>query len=200
MRKFILSTIFAATVLATGLQAAFIPPSFGLIPGDISGAAGQQVGWGFFIYNNDETNWISITSLNPAMQTNASIMASFTDFLSPLGGPTDFALAPGDFWYVDPFDFGSQAGAAAYEIAADAALNAVDTGILRLGFDVFDGNPLLGANSLGSFTLDDELSPLYSVTVTTSNLPEPPEVPEPATWGMAALALGAAGVLRRKQK
>lgn len=202
MRKLIMWGTLA--ILAAGgslMQAAEIPAFSLYWDSAVSGAGGSTVGWGFYVYNFDPVNWISITGVAPENRTNISLMTGFTDFMNLIGGPSGGAIAPEDGWFVPDFDFALQAGVGAYTINGAAIPGAGDSGIMRLSYDVYDGDPNSGGNYIESTQLDDFNSPTYSVTV--SGTPEQPsETPEPGT---AALFLPAGllvviGVHRRRNR
>lgn len=202
MRKFILWGTLALSALGGGglLHAAEVLGFYLYPDSSISGAAGSTVGWAFYIENSDAAHWMSITSVTPQFQSNPSLMTGFVDFLSPLGGNSGAAIAPLDYWWITDFDLGSEMGVGAYTINGAALVGAADSGILRLSYDVYDGDPLNGGSYVESILLDVDVSPSYELTVSGTPIP-PSEVPEPSTAMLSLpVALLAIVLHRRRQQ
>jgi hypothetical protein len=165
--------------------------SIQLIPlnGAVDGVAGASVGWGFAVtWTSTQGDWVSFTNtfLGSVAQdeTNPGLLASYTDFVGPQGGPVDFGLSPGT--WTEAFDGVSQ-GAGVYQIASDPSIavpGAQDTGQITFNFQVYSGDPLSAAQiGDGSYSYYGP-STAFSVTVDAT--------PEPATF---SLLLAVAGML-----
>jgi hypothetical protein len=164
--------------------------------GALTGNPGATVGWGFtatWTPGLDPTYWASITSVNLIDQTNAvGVFDGFVDFMSPQGGPFDYAFAPSgpNATWTQAFDAVSQGGVGAYTIRADAVPLALDTGYIQITYDVFDGDPLLGGQQQGG---DQTIAVPYSVQVAAVS-----EVPEPGAWLLVGPCLALLLVKRRR--
>ncbi len=161
--------------------------------GAVDGTAGSTVGWGFTVtWTSTSDDWISFTSTSlgslDQVETNPSLLASYTDFIGAQGGPVDFGLSPGFGSWTEPFDGVSQ-GVGAYQINSDPGVaipGAQDTGEITFNFQVFNGDPetaLQIGDSSYSYFAD---STAFSVTVDAS------AVPEPGSWLLCLTGVGAA--------
>jgi hypothetical protein len=151
--------------------------SFTLVPGsgNVSGAPGSTVGWGYSITNDSSTYWLVTTDLNadPFLNGTPNLIFDFPD------------LAPGAT-ATEPFDPIAPAGL--YELTWD---NSAPPGFANSGtFDVsaewWNGDPLNG----GSYVTDaPNEGQAYSATVTAT--------PEPAIIALLLTGLVGMGALRK---
>lgn len=169
--------------------------------GAVTGLAGQAVGWGFEVNWVGTNNWLSFTGSGLgsllAPQTNPSFLASYTDNIGFLGGPTSFAMMPNTTWLVEFAD----GGVGSYQISSNpllAIVGAEDTGQITFTYDVYDGDPLNGGNSLGGGSY---YGPETAFRVTVAGQTElPADLPEPASFlllGSGALII--AGITRSRK-
>ena len=155
------------------------------------GVAGASVGWGFTVtWTSTNGDWISFTSSSLGSvaqgETNPMLLASYSDFIGPQGGPLDFGLSPGASPWAQSFDGVSQ-GAGLYQITSDPSVavpGAEDTGQITFDFQVFDGDPL-SSSQIG----DGSYSYYGSSTAFSVTVDPPSSVPEPASLVLLASAL-----------
>lgn len=168
-------------------------PVFTITPsGDISGAPGSTIGWGFTITN--DRDYIEITSaqycVNPVnfpLVCNPSALGTFTDFISqfndiivgPPGGTDPTSVSQN-------FDPVLLTGVGSFAINPGASIGDGDAGQLVLTYNLTDLDPSdPNKMSLGT---DLVLSADASVSVVTSS------APEPGTAGLIFAALAAMAV------
>ncbi len=182
-------TIFTLILLASGLVAAPII-ELGPTNGQITGAAGSTVGWGFSL-TPDPNLWVSVIGSVLLTETDPSL-GLYTDFIGTLGGPVSFATPAGGATWTLSFKNATSEGVGSFEIASNAAVGAVNSGKLRISVEYFTGNPFTcGSCAAGSEDFDLE----YQITVT-----EPPagEIPEPSTYALCGLTLSLGWYLRKR--
>jgi hypothetical protein len=181
--------VLVAILLAGAVSAG---PVFTITPsGDVSGAPGSTVGWGFTITN--DTDYIEITSaqycVNPVsfpLVCTPSGLGTFNDFISqfndiivgPPGG-TDPTSVSQDF---DPI---LMTGVGSFVI--DPGASGGDAGQIVLTYNVTDLDP----NDPNAVTLGTDLVLSANASVNVST-------PEPGTAGLIFLALAGLGVARRR--
>lgn len=170
-----------AVVGALVAQVAFAVPTWNAstLPadGNIDGAAGSTIGWGYSINNPDSTLWLVMTGVSANPFANAAPLAIFD---LPV-------LIPGASLNVT---FDGVSGLYGLSWDRGAPVGFVNFGDFLLTAEWFDGDPLAGGSLVETAT-DILLS--YSATVIQgSAIPEPP---------MAALFVLAATILwRRRQR
>src|SRR5579864_2695960 len=102
MKSQIYSTLVLA-LLAAPLAASVVTPD--PADGNLSGAPGDTIGWGFSV-TNTPVGWISFTQSLLVNETNPSL-GSYTDLIGPQGGPVNFALDPNSVW-TESFSWSTQ--------------------------------------------------------------------------------------------
>jgi hypothetical protein len=145
--------------------------SFSLIPPDgrISGRVGENIGWGYSLFNESPTEWFVPTNLS-----------SGTFSIGLPGLLFDFPFLPPGLGVTVPFNWQSFMGLYSLSLPFDAIPGAEDAGAFNLQGEWWSGDPFSG----GAFLRAGEtLSAEYTAGVTA--------VPEPASLGLLVLALGA---------
>lgn len=185
--KTTLKQILLGTVVASALIAA---PIITLSPGGArSGTPGSTVGWGFTLTN--DLNWIEVVQAQFCLDSplgNPCFSASLQFFDIISNPPHDVIVGPAGF-ASEIWDPGSNLGLGSFTIDPGAANGSSVAGNILLTYNVFDADPNLGGNQIG---FDEAISASASVTATSSTA-----TPEPATWGLAGIALAGLAARRR---
>jgi hypothetical protein len=130
--------------------------------GNIEGAPGSTIGWGYSITNESATDWLVTANLA------ADVFADST----PDASPFDFPIIAPLTTVSVPYDLLTDSGLFALTLDADAPVGFVNDGTFTLSAQWWTGDPL----TTGSFLEDasDETA-VYSATVSspTSAVPEP---------------------------
>lgn len=176
--------------LWTGLSLLAAPAAFGdslhfsLIPsnGDISGAPGSTVGWGYSITNQSSSDWLVTTNLtaDPFLKGTPAALFDFPN------------LGPGET-VTESFD--GNTGVGLYELTWDAGAPAgfVNSGDFVLSAQWWNGDPIDG----GTYIADAPDSSMgYSATISSA------AIPEPSTWPALFVAFAGliAGNKRRRHR
>ena len=176
---FATGSLWAATVLT-------ITPS-----GDISGAPGQTVGWGFTLSN--DADFLLVTG---AFYDTATPVGAFTDFASTFNfivvGPSpESTSVPQDF------DLTLHTGVGSYAIDSGAVPGALSTGTLRVVYDLYPVSPNDGAFNPDTdlISTGNTLQSAASVEVSVSSS----SVPEPSATLLVSLGLFVGCVARRRR-
>jgi MYXO-CTERM domain-containing protein len=143
--------------------------------GNISGDAGQRIGWGYQINNPDATLWLVLTSVaaDAFNQATAEVL-----FDLPVLAPGNAVSQP----------FAGADGLVALTWDALAAPGFVNSGVFELAAEWWSGDPLAG----GAFVVAAPTLQLdYSAIVATP-------VPEATPASMLLLGLAALALARRK--
>ncbi len=187
MHKFksFLNVICLAAGVAATLGAA---PTLTLSPnGNLIGAPGATVGWGFTLTNN--LNWVEVVQAQfclDAVVGNPCFNAStrFTDIIS--NPPNDVIVGPGGS-VTQVYNPGLNQGLGSYTINPASANGAVVSGKILLTYNTFNADPNAGGSQTG---FNDAISVNASVTASS--------VPEPGSIGLVGLALIGLAVKRRQ--
>jgi hypothetical protein len=173
MRKLLLLTLCLSVIPAIADDVY----TFNLLPpdGNVAGAAGSTLGWGYSIQNKSTTDWLVTTDLTAGSFQNATpdLIFDFPD------------VAPGATATV-AFDAAIPAGL--YELTwnTSAPPEFTNAGAFVLSAEWWNGDPLNGgtfvSNALNS-------SRAYAATAT----------PEPETFGLSGLALLFISVVLRRR-
>jgi hypothetical protein len=139
---------------------------------------GGTSGWGFSL-TSENTRWLSVIGSTLLTESNPGL-GTYTDLIGALGGPVDFALAPlAAAWQLD-FDNSLGFGVGSYTVNANAAIGAVNSGILRVIVEAYSDSPSVCGGNCVVETLTFDAP--FSVSS---------EVPEPATiYTVALVVLG----------
>lgn len=151
-------------------------------PGNISGAPGATIGWGYSITNQSTADWLLATNLNadsfawgmpnllfdfPEVAPGATVMEAF----DPIGGTG---------LYEDMLN-------------GSAPLNSMDSGHFVLSAQWYEGDPFNGGNLIAD-AIDSSAAYTATVTGGVSSAPEPHSV------YLLLTAVVAAGALRAVQR
>lgn len=149
--------------------------TFNTIPadGNISGAPGATIGWGYSITNESATDWLLAVNLNANSFSFGTPMLLF-DFPEVAPGAT----------VSEAFDPVGLTGLYEEVLNAGAPNGSVDSGDFVLSAQWFDADPFNGGNPVADAVDTD--AP-YAVTVTSS----PIAAPEPASFGLMATVIAA---------
>ena len=142
--------------------------------GNIGGAAGQRIGWGYQINNPEAALWLVMTSVTADAFNQAAGEALFDLPVLAPGGAVSQSFAGTDGLYALTWN-------------AQAALGFVNSGVFELTAEWWNGDPLAG----GAFVVAAPTLKLdYSAIVTTP-------VPEATPASMLLLGLASLAVARR---
>jgi hypothetical protein len=139
--------------------------TFSLIPpsGDVSGAPGSTVGWGYTLDNESTSDWLVTSDLEAGtfLDGSPNVVFDFPD------------LAPGQSVTV-PFD--PVAGTGLYEFTweGSAPIGFTNTGTFELDAQWWNGDPLNGGSYIADATSTDiNYSAVVATSTATSTVPEP---------------------------
>jgi len=150
---------------------------FSLLPsdGNVFGAPGSLVGWGYSLTNTDSSNWFMSTNLNSDSFSNGTPTLLF-DF--PI-------LAPGGAG-TEAFDSANSIGLFELQWDVSAPVGFVNSGNFTLSGEWWNGDPLNGGSLIAAAP---DIALAYSATVTGSSS----AVPEPSSFVL--LACGVAMII-----
>lgn len=189
MFKRILSlTIFLGLI---SLHMAHASVSLQLDPpgGDLSGASGASVGWGFSLSNTENYLVVTSASFEPA---------------TPLGTFTDYISAPENFFVVGPglgasktwtqsFDASEHTGIGSFVISASATPSTSASGEIVISYDLFSRSPL-------NPNFNPDTDTLSNGNVLTANASVSTIVPLPtAAWLFGSAMIGGFGISKRSR-
>lgn len=166
--------VVCMSVIASASHAALI--EFSVFPnsGDVAGAPGTTVGWGYSITNNS-SSYLVTTAINADLFQHGMPLAIF-DF--PVIAPGDTIL---EAFAVDT------SGLFQLLWDIDAPLGFVNSGLFFLSSDFYTNDPLLGGVFISSA---EEVVAAYSAIAQEAAAP----VPEPSTWSLLLITLLALGI------
>jgi len=173
--------IIQLLLFSAAATVAFADPTFTFntvpLSGDISGAPGETIGWGYSITNNDSSDYLVLTNLDAGTFLNGSASGLF-DF--PI-------LAPGET-VTESFDAAIPQGL--YELTWDpGAPDAFEnSGEFTVTADWYDGDPSGSGSPIDGFTGITAIQP-YSASVVESSV----ATPEPS--GIAAVLVCLLGIV-----
>lgn len=184
------SLLTSILLIASTLGAA---PIFSLMPtgGAVTALPGGLTGWGFKL-TSDDTLYLSVVSSFLLTESNPAL-GNYSDLIGFVGGPDNFALAPGAPAWEAPFNAQTATGVGYFVVNPNATLGSVNSGLFRLVVETYTDAPLFCGTACLVDTIVFDVP--YSVTVgAASNA-----VPEPATLLLSSAALGALVLLRRRK-
>jgi hypothetical protein len=185
-----MKTILIATLVGVSLTAFATADTLVMLnptSGDLTGAPGDSVGWGFDIQNTSSGLWVSFTQSFLLNETNPSV-GMYTDLIGPQGGPVNFELGPNTSWD-EAFDAAAQSGVGSFLIDPAAVIGSVDSGSIRILWDEYTGDPQ---------TCSDCRATEFSVDLPFSVTVDP--VPEPSTIWLALAGGLLVGVRRMRRR
>ena len=158
--------------------------SFQILPsgGAVAGPPGSTVGWGYWITNQDPTNWLVTTGVSPGSFQHGAVDTSIFDF--PVLGPGQSRI--------QPYDPTNLLGLFQFTWDPSAPVGFVNSGNVVVSAEFWDGDPFGGGSLLATAT---DASAAYSVTAIAAG---PSTVPEPSTVLLLASGLAAIAVMRRR--
>lgn len=174
-----LASLPLLTLLAGGHLFATILPTFTITPSPIIVSANNTYGFDFVLTNNDGTNWLAVSGVQPLTDVPDLIIwdAAFSTSL-PILAPNSSITIP---WVLDTD------GLAQFSVPASLDANLLPyTGSITIEFDFFDNDPAgLGASLVGS----DVATAQFDVAT-----------PEPASFALLALGGASLVLLRRRSR
>jgi hypothetical protein len=178
----------AAVVILFGCWAAKAAPTLALEPdGNVSGAPGQTVGWGFTITNDTgffllfDSSQFCEPGQDPQFTTCTQTLGTYTDYIASNG-----TLVAPHGSASQTFNPSTMTGIGAYTIDPSAPLFATDSGSIIATYMEYQGDPFNGGTQASG---DIEISAPASVTVNT---------PEPVSLLLVAAGLLVLGVQTRR--
>jgi len=195
MKQITLSFLIAAA-FAVCAQPAPVP-ALAVIPanGNVAGAPGTAVGWGFNLTYSAPSDWVVLTG---SEFTGSPVYGTYVDYLSLLNAPLYVAgPSPESSTVQEAWNPSSnpRLGLGEFDINSTAAIGAHITGDIVVHYSVFSQDPN-----------DPNFDPDTSTVVADATLTEPAQVnvsPEPGSLFMMSTALlpfAFAGWRRRKAK
>jgi hypothetical protein len=178
--------VFALVAISASVSQAATMLTLNPSSGDITGAPGDTVGWGFDL-TSDSTDWTTITAVTPILESNPGL-GMFLDFFSPQGGPVNGSLAPGAPDWVESFDATTFSGFGSYTIDPAAQIGDSDSGLFLVEYEQFNGDPSVCGSC---FVTSGTFLQNFSVTTTT---------PEPSGFLMAIMGAALIWLPARRRK
>lgn len=178
--------VFAAAVVIPAAEANTI---FTVTPSTISASPGSTVGWGFTIFN--DSNYLVVTG---ADFSPASPLGTFTDYISQFNfivvGPSPEATSVSQ-----TFDMNALTGVGSYAIAQAAPPGSNITGQIVLSYDLFSRSP-----NDPNFNPDTDTISVGNGLFAAAQVNVVSGVPEPASFGLVAVALLMGGMTMSGRK
>jgi hypothetical protein len=170
-----LISLLAFTVLAHADLLLTLSPS-----GDIAGAPGANIGWGFTLTSTDSTYDVITGSsfcLGASNGVNNTCISPVTGTYTDFAGPQFIVLGPSpeSLTASESFD-GVSMGVGLFSIYSNATPGAVDSGQIVITYDEFTEDPNSPTFDPNSYVQSEFTTAEASVTVTGSSA-----VPEPAS-------------------
>ncbi|MGO9318043.1 MAG: hypothetical protein ACLPXT_13830 [Terracidiphilus sp.] len=166
-------TLMAAAAFALGAHADDI--SLTLIPasGPVYGAAGQAVGWGFTLTDNNASEWVLLDS---SYFVGTSLYGSYTDYIGSqnyVAGPAPESATITSLWNQT-----AQTGTGEFDLFATDPGDFSFSGTINVNYTLFSVDP-------NNPNFDPDTDTLGSGTFS-----DPVQVnPEPASWILMSLPL-----------
>ena len=185
MKHFAIILCMAAALTGLPARAATLQ----LNPADITGVAGQVVGWDVTIEN--DTNYVivesSIFCTGPYSDTCTNPLGVYTDII----GPAFVFVGPGN----SPF---GPTPVGTFEINAGAAVGDSVTGTIFLTYSLYSRSP--EDPDFDPLTDRIEVDSAYLSAAASLTVVEPTPVPEPATSVLLGAGLSGVAVLARRRQ
>ena len=189
MKQLLMWSVLALTPVMTAQGALTLTLAPGT--GSITGSPGQTVGWGFTI-SSDPASWLVITSV----QGDGGTVGTFADVLSNFVLANSYALAPGAANWTQSSTPGIAASAGAIgqiAINAGAAVGSFVAGTMLVTYDLYDADPFVNPNAVGTSGFFEAAYRLDVVAPTNA------EVPEPGSAGLVVLGVGGLGMVHARR-
>jgi hypothetical protein len=157
--------VFAACVQADTLSLTLIPTG-----GEVAGAPGTVVGWGFTLTDTVADEWVVLDDSYVGGGLNSGLYGSYSDYVSSqfvVAGPSPESSPVAEPWVQ------GVSGTGEFDLFAIVPPGTLITGTISVDYDLFSDDPNdpnfdPGADFIGSGTFKDTASILVT--------------PEPASW------------------
>jgi hypothetical protein len=162
---FVAVAVFAACVQADTLSLTLIPTG-----GEVAGAPGTVVGWGFTLTDTVADEWVVLDDSYVGGGLNSGLYGSYSDYVSSqfvVAGPSPESSPVAEPWVQ------GVSGTGEFDLFAIVPPGTLITGTISVDYDLFSDDPNdpnfdPGADFIGSGTFKDTASILVT--------------PEPASW------------------
>lgn len=181
--KRLLSTLLCTAAFTQAAVLVELDP----VNGQISGPEGTTIGWGFTI--TSDTHFLILNGID---FLPAPSMGVFNDMIS--FRPTLFVVGPGpgeNPVRSEVFDLLAETGLASFAIDAGIPVGTTAIGTIFFNYSLYTVSPNDPLFDPGIHTFDAGLTIPLAAQITVIAAPPPSGVPEPSTFALGSLALGA---------
>ncbi len=162
---FVAAAVFAACVQADTLSLTLIPTG-----GEVAGAPGTVVGWGFTLTDTVADEWIVLDDSYVGGGLNTGVYGNYVDYVVSqfvVAGP-----APESSTVAEPWDQATTMGTGEFDIFATDPPGTLVTGTIDVDYDLFSQDPNDPNFDPSSFIGSGTFTDTASILVT----------PEPSSW------------------